>query len=420
MTPTFSARSSRPRTSAKATCFGGLLLLLVAAVAAPLADAGEPGSFETGKPVRERIESRQFPSVFQAWSPADNLRAEPSDRTLTRHDLAWSGPSLLGLRWDGPATGLATRFTPASVGPARQRRERLLGRNPKLVFICEIRYRDAHARYLGGREHPWWLRDQGGQVVAGWDEGGYLRLDFRQEELQRQVAIQSAAATADGLFDGVLLDWWTESEEFEGQPMLAARTNLLAAVRAAIGPDKLILVNSNDRRIPASARWVNGLFMECYDTSTAARWQQISGTLRWAEANLREPRANCVEFWYHESRQDLNLMRAVTTLSLTHGDGYCLFSDPNELPTGDHRHDWYDFWEKRLGRPRGNGEWREDGSVRRRFEGGTAVFNPMGNAPVVVVFPRPVTSLATGKISGLHTLPAADGDIYLPARRNVQ
>ena len=44
-------------------------------------------------------------------------------------------------------------------------------------------------------------------------------------------------------------------------------------------------------------------------------------------------------------------MRATTTLALTHGDGYCLFSDPNPLPTPDHMHNWYPFWNKSLGRP---------------------------------------------------------------------
>jgi len=43
------------------------------------------------------------------------------------------------------------------------------------------------------------------------------------------------------------------------------------------------------------------------------------------------------------------LMRAVTTLTLTHGNGCCLFSDPNPLPTRDHLHNWHAFWNKSLG-----------------------------------------------------------------------
>jgi hypothetical protein len=36
-------------------------------------------------------------------------------------------------------------------------------------------------------------------------------------------------------------------------------------------------------------------------------------------------RINCLESWFHQSRDDLNLMRATTTLALTRSDGYALF-----------------------------------------------------------------------------------------------
>ena len=48
-------------------------------------------------------------------------------------------------------------------------------------------------------------------------------------------------------------------------------------------------------------------------------------------------------------------LRATTTLSLVRSDGYALFSDPNPLPTPDHLHDWYPFWDKSLGKTAGDG-----------------------------------------------------------------
>jgi hypothetical protein len=110
---------------------------------------------------------------------------------------------------------------------------------------------------------------------------------------------------------------------------------------------------------------------------------------------------------------DLNLMRAVTTLSLTHSNGYCLFSDPNPLPTGDHRHNWYPFWNKSLGKPISAGVTAGDGTVRREFENGCVVYNPMGNGTVTVVFDDIRTSIATGDTSKSHILKSPDGDIYL-------
>ncbi len=103
-------------------------------------------------------------------------------------------------------------------------------------------------------------------------------------------------------------------------------------------------------------------------------------------------------------------------LALTHSDGYCLFSDPNPLPTPDHRHNWYPFWEKGLGRPAGPAETRPDGAIVRPFTGGWAVYNPMGNGQVTVEFPRPVTSRATGRRGRVHRVASPDGDILLADR----
>lgn len=106
-------------------------------------------------------------------------------------------------------------------------------------------------------------------------------------------------------------------------------------------------------------------------------------------------------------------MRATTTLALTHSNGYCLFADPNSLPTPDHLHDWYPFWEKSLGKPTGPGKKQKDGSTRRQFERGMVVYNPMGNKTVAVTFSQPRKSLATGKVGTRHSVNSADGDIFL-------
>ena len=106
-------------------------------------------------------------------------------------------------------------------------------------------------------------------------------------------------------------------------------------------------------------------------------------------------------------------MRATTTLALTMSDGYCLFGDPDALPTPDHLHDWYDFWDKRLGRPLAAGNQRSDGSWERDFAAGTAVYNPMGNVVAVVKFKSARRRLSTGEIALQFNIPACDGDIFL-------
>lgn len=354
------------------------------------------------KPLAERIGGRSFPSVFQAWNPADNLK-EDKLVTATRHDLIFGGVSFFGLRWEGTHEGLATAFTPESVRAARQRRRELLARNPNLVLLAEIRYRDAHRSYLP-EGHPWWRRDGSGKIVAGWEEGGYLLLDFASPAFREQVAAQAQAAVASGAVDGVMLDWWQDDAE---------RLALIQTIRARIGGDALILANANDRRIPQTAPHINGLFMECFRSKTDEEWARIGDTLAWAEANLRAPRINGLETWYHGSRADEHLMRCATTLALTLSDGYCLFSDPNPLPTPDHLHNWYAFWERGLGRPLSPGWARPDGALAREFSGGTAVCTFTNAAPVTVAFPEPRTSRATGRRALVHTVGPRDGDLFI-------
>ncbi|HEX6985825.1 MAG TPA: putative glycoside hydrolase, partial [Planctomycetaceae bacterium] len=351
------------------------------------------------------IGGRTFPSVFQAWAPADNLPGEDRLTTLTRHDLVWNVPQFFGLKWDRFPVGLAEGFTPHGIAEGQVLREQLLAKNPRMVLLAEIRYRDAPQDYLPDG-HEWWLRDGSGQPVSGWKEGGHLRLDLRSPGFRRHVAAQCRAAVASGVVDGVMLDWWDDDEH---------RLALVKEVRRAVGEEALIIANANARMTPRTAPYLNGYFMECTRSRTPEDWKRIAATLTWAETHLREQRVNCVETWWHGSRRDESLMRATTALALTHSDGYCLFSDPNPLPASDHLHDWYPFWDANLGRPLGRGEKQPDGTVRRRFENGFAVYNPMGNGKKATVrFDRPHRSVATGETDDKHSLPSGDGDIYLP------
>jgi hypothetical protein len=359
--------------------------------------------------LRERIDGRDFPSVFQAWSPADNLSGEDEMRTLARHDLVWQSPTSFGLRWETSPSALATSFSPDSIRAGQSMRRSLLTVNPNMVFVAEIRYRDAPANFFP-EDHTWWLRDAKGRRREGWAEGGYYLLDFSDKEFQRHVARRAKAAVETGVFDGVLLDWWKDDVD---------RLSLVQTIRNAIGDDHVIIANANDRMTPKTAPYINGYFMECFRSKTAADWNRIISTLVWAEDNLRSPKVNCLETWFHQSRDDLSLARSVTTLSLTLSDGYCLFSDPNQLPTPDHRHNWYPFWNKTLGKPVSRGVRRSDGSFARDFEQGTVIFNPMGNHNVTASFDKSRRSVATGKDATSHSVPPGDGDLFIGTGRLI-
>jgi hypothetical protein len=357
---------------------------------------------EGTKSAAERVAARPFPSVFQAWSGADNLPDEDRMATLARHDLVFSAPSFFRLKWAGEFEGMATAFTDSSRLAGQAMRVDLLKRNQHMVLLAELRYRDARASYLPP-DHEWWKR-KNGQIVPGWTEGSYLLLDFSNPAYRAQVAQQAKAIMASGVFDGIMLDWWQDDED---------RLALIKEIRAQVGEDALILGNANDRATPLTAPYLNGYFMECYKSKNPRDWRQIADTLQWAETHLREPRINCLETWYHNSRQDLSLMRATTTLALTLSDGYCLFSDPNPLPTPDHLHDWYPFWQKTLGAPTAAGIWCPDGSAQRQFQNGLAVYNPLGNAAVTVTFTSPRLSASTQNMAKTFRIEPGDGDLLL-------
>ncbi|MBL7220066.1 MAG: hypothetical protein ISS69_08125 [Phycisphaerae bacterium] len=376
-----------------------------AAIGSPgeLYGASRPKDAVISSSICKRIERRTFPSVFQAWNRADNLKGEDKLTTVARHDLLFHGVGFFGLRWDHRYEGLAGQFLKETVPRAIARRKKLLEKNPNLVFLAEIRYRDANKRWFPP-DHKWWKRGKDGKVMLGWAEGGHLQMDFSNNAYRRHVAARARAAVSTGVVDGVMLDWWRDDDD---------RLALAKLVRNAVGPDALIMVNPNDHTTPGTAEFINGYFMECCVSRTPAHWKKIARTLAWAEKNLRKPRINCLETWYHKSRNDLALMRATTTLSLTHSDGYCLFSDPNPLPSGDHLHNWYAFWNKSLGKPKGPARANRDGSTRREFDSGTVIYNPMGNKPVTATFEKERTSLSSGKRARAHKINPCDGDILL-------
>lgn len=353
--------------------------------------------------VAQRISAREFPSIFQAWNGAAPVAGADTVAMQALHDLIFVHPSMIGLRSEAAFEGTAFGFTPTSIAKAKAQRAALLAKNPRLLLLAEIRYRDAPKGFIP-EDAPWWKRDAGNKFILGWAEGGYRLLDVAQPDWQVQVARRAKAIMDTDAFDGVMLDWWADDE---------AHLNLVRRIREAIGQDALVLVNSNDLPIPLTSEHVNGLYMECYRTKSPEDWKRISETLRWAETHLRPPHINCVETWYRHSRRDFDLMRAVTTLSLTHSDGYCLFADPNDLPTPDHLHDWYAFWNKGLGQPTKPGFQRADGAWERAFFGGTVIYNPAGGSTVSVRFDTPHRSRASGNVGIEHTVNANDGDIFL-------
>ncbi|RKU33295.1 hypothetical protein C6499_01600 [Candidatus Poribacteria bacterium] len=385
-----------------------------------------------GHPFQERIQNRSYPSIFQAWEDILNRPSLSYGDRLAHHDLVWSPE--FELRFQRTSDGIQLV---GNLNEARGRRDRLLEMNPNMIFILELSMRDA------APESPFhkavydydfsWIRDEAGNPVEGWP--GHFLLDFTHPG-QQDIIVQQAVAVAQcGLYDGIFLDWWDEDNLVlgtgqkvdgyrENEAEQRARDTILQRIRAGVGDDFLIIVNTNRRKIPRTGWAINGTFMETgrdYDSGyTYDGLAEIESTLLWADENLREPRINCLEGWgipteSPDSSRNLRWMRVFTTMSLTHSDGYVLYNGGIQ-----HEHYWYDFWDADLGKPIGEKAQpyeNRDGIFIREFTKGWAVYNRSGKTQEIRL-PEQATGVESGLRRRLHVVPDLDGEIYLKSTTN--
>ena len=374
-------------------------------------------------PLEPRLENRTFPSVFSAWGGLgwSSVLNQPhlSDlEQMSQHDLYFCC-LMFGEHLIDTGDGWEVR---GDLERAEQLRDDYIALNPNMIFLVEIRMRDASLDHFP--EHsPYWVRDGSGNLLG--DE--WHLIDFTHPDVQDMIVGQAIAVSKCGLYDGIFLDWWNEDgvvlrnwATYDAEQR--ARDSILERIRAVTRPDFLIMVNTNRRIIPRTGKHINGGFMESgvpyIDTRDILEeaLSHVENSLLWLEQNLRRPRINGLEGWAvptepPDSPMNLRWMRAITTLSLTHSDGYVLYNDGNT-----HQHYWYDFWDVDLGRPVGAKAQLYDEDISglyiREFTNGWAVYNHSGEAQVITL-PEEVQGVASGLVNTEHALPNLDGEMYL-------
>ena len=392
-------------------------------------------------PIENRIENRSFPSIFQAWDGITNLSAVSRQDREARHDLRWS--DFFGLHWQQTPQGYQLT---GNLERAKAERDALLVKNPNMLFLVEIRQRDAILNLHYPEDWPYWVRDEAGNLVPAWYDIGDLKLyliDFTLPEVQDIIVQKAIAVGKCGLFDGIMFDWWNEtgvtlanwydwSEQYSTpEEELQARLSFIQRIRAEVPKDFLIIANTNRRKIPMTAPYINGSFMETlrdHDGGyTHDGLEEIESSLLWLEKNLRKPQINCLEGWGvgdqpPDSPTNKRWMRVFTTMSLTHSDGYVLHNMGGILfGVGDHAHIWHDFWEANLGQPIGTKARRYQntpGLFIREFTNGWAVYNRSGAAQTITLSASatPVSDRGSNSASHIHLLPDLDGEIYLTTK----
>ena len=391
--------------------------------------------------VKERLANRTFPSIVASngksfFSQVRNLTHLSHTERLALHDLTFSSPDL---GFDFLDTPEGWRLT-GILEEAQEIREELLNHNPNMLHLVYTRVRDAWIGYYP-EDFPYWIRDANGSPVTE-PLGLYLLTDFTQPGMQDIIVEQAVAVAECGLFDGIFLDWFAEDDNVlvEERPTeykryytleeeQQAKDTILQRIRAAVRDDFLIMMNTGRHKIPRRAWGINGVFLETLQDTRKGLpvfegdpygydgLKYIEETLRWAEENLREPRVNGVEGWGTpneppDSPRNRRFMRVFTTMSLTHTDGYVLYTDGNS-----HQHYWYDFWDADLGRPIGAKSQQyhgTEGLFIREFTNGWSVYNRSGETQAISL-PQVSSGVSSSKKDITHLLPDLDGEIYLRA-----
>ena len=386
-------------------------------------------------PLEPRLENRNYPSIAARWSgygwPPVRNRPDLSDaENIALHDL-WFHTDEFGLR----LRDINSRITIAGdLDEAIRRRDELRVLNPNQVILMSYSYAAAHSDEFP-ENSLYWIRNDDGTIFRPYNRAGvpkpYALIDFTHPDIQDRIVNWAVAVSKCGLYDGIFFDSWSEvwpiivGIDINGvlhkfRPLEAevrARLNIVQRIRAHTRPDFLIMGNTNHNIIPLTGPYLNGGFMEIgwpeggIDGNTLT----LKNSLTWLEANLREPRINVLEGKTipnepRDSPANRQWVRALTTLSLTHSNGYVSHNNAH-----DQRRDWHDFWDADLGRPvgeKGQLYQETEGLYIREFTKGWAVFNRSGEAQVITL-PEEVQAVASGRVGAEHTLPNLDGEMYL-------
>ena len=415
--------------------------------------------------VTEKIQTRSLPSITAPWAEwFVNKHHLPYAEMRASHDMLWSPE--FGLRFQRTDEGISL------VGDwieARRQQEALLDLNPNMILLCEVNMRGADPespflKELYSCDDFPWITGASGEIIPGVPVERYtdLLIDFTHPIAQDIIVDQAITIAKSGLWDGILFGYWNEKgvvlkgyRSYEAEQK--ARESILQRIRNAVEDDFLIIVGSTGK-LSFGTPYINGIIMyndhQDFGNDQRTGLIELENSLLWAEKNLREPRINYLQAKGIGSELPLSptnkqVMRCLTTLSLTHSDGYFLYTmgvdwgeqhphddfywnypykhtnwnywnqHTNSHDTFPHAHGgahyWYDFWDADLGHPigkKGRLYLNREGLFIREFTNGWVIYNRSGKAQNIQL-PTSVTGVASGIIGTSHSIPDLDGEIYL-------
>ena len=403
--------------------------------------------------IQDRIDNRNLPSVALAWS--NGISNSPSNPARSWWDdlipfPGWTDPmpyldriAYHDLWFSSRAFGLDFQLTPqgyqraGDMPSALAQREALLTANPNMLFLIVIR--NCYAKTYNYYPEDWfgWLKDENGNLMPISPGSSEYYFDFRLPAVQDIIVQQAIAVAKCGLYDGIMFDSWSEDgyclPNSNQQLELPVLISMLRRIREGVRDDFLILCNQNRRKLPFSAPYINGGFMETFPRVREQGYSrddiiEIEANLIWYETNMREPKINVLRGFGigaepPDSPNNRRWMRLFTTMSLTLSDGYSLYTlGTIEGQKQYQKHIPHAFWDADLGQPVGATahRYQEDieGLYIREFTNGWAVYNRSGQAQTITLptSATPVSDRGSTAASITHLLPDLDGEIYLKTK----
>ena len=199
--------------------------------------------------------------------------------------------------------------------------------------------------------------------------------------------------------NGVILDWWHNSHGsssgYSKHQVGIARNSIAKKLREALGPSGIILGNVNWRKDKKTVRYINGVFLELYKEPynqsskrlyNSRELREIEDLLIYYEKNLQFPKLIALDGWRkttanttedRNSPENRKMAKLLTAMSVTiPTNGYILYGDNNpDTPSGDHNHNYYDFYSFDIGKPTGGYEKLANGVGIKQHQKGFIAYN---------------------------------------------
>ena len=359
------------------------------------------------KSISDKVTAHDYPSIARPWGHCIDFTINKRTEEITHQDLVWEsigneknkiGNRIAGANWKGKYPALSEVFS--NQEEALANRKEALIKNPNIIILAELRWRD-YMDSLLPIDHEFWKRDQqGNRVPATGDKMILPRyfLDTNNINLVNHLIQQAKYIVESGVYDGVFLDWFGPSAGF------------LKKLREAIGDNYLIIINSNYKYDPERAKYINGAYMECYKTNNPDVLPLWEGSVRTPKINVVDmmgEQVNCV------GEPDVKRMRNTTTFTLVHSNGYVLYGDHF------HVHHWFSFWDIKLGAALDKKQLVEEGVFKRVFHNGI-VINNASDKTSTILFDQPMKRVSNNETGTSFKIASEDGDIFLPFNKSMQ